>query len=355
MAEVGAATGATSDSMPLPAETLAALFEASPNPYIIVAPDLTIAGANAAYMKATNKRPEELTGRYLFDAFPGSLESQLLLKDSFATVLANKEPHAVPLMRYDVPASSGDGTEERYWSTRHVPILDEDGNVAFILHHVTDVTGLHNSEDALRANEKQLRLMVAELNHRVKNTIAIILSIAARTARQSGTIEEFYGKYQSRLIALARTHDALNEAFWEGAQLCEIAAGELRAYDETRFTVDGPNVSLPPSTAVSVGLCIHELASNAAKYGALSNDAGRVRVTWRVEKADGTSTLVFSWTETGGPPVTPPTRRGFGSELIARSFSGPGESKLDFAKGGVVCEVRVKLGVKEDGAAGAIS
>ncbi len=93
--------------MPLPAETLAALFEASPNPYIIVAPDLTIAGANAAYMKATNKRPEELTGRYLFDAFPGSLESQLLLKDSFATVLANKEPHAVPLMRYDVPASSG--------------------------------------------------------------------------------------------------------------------------------------------------------------------------------------------------------------------------------------------------------
>ncbi|HEX3674629.1 MAG TPA: PAS domain-containing protein [Rhizomicrobium sp.] len=491
--------------MPLPAETLAALFEASPNPYIILGPDLVVAGANAAYMRATNKRLEDLLGLHLFEAFPGSPESQLLLSDSFAYVIANKQSHAVSFMRYDVPSTTGPGLEERYWTTQHVPVLDEDGGVCAILHHVVDVTELqrlrardaagqgnlaeskaldsaramqkHNvalsgqlrrlrtlfrqapgfmsiiatpdyvfefvndayvelagdrdyvgnrvfdvvpesegqgyrelldrvrdtgeaysttgmslqvqrrqgepleqryidfiyqpiveddgrvtgifvegfdvtelrkSEDALRANEKQLRLMVAELNHRVKNTIAIILSIAARTAKQSATIEEFYGKYQSRLIALARTHDALNEAFWEGAQLREIAHGELRAYDETRFTVEGPDVSLPPSTAVSVGLCIHELASNAAKYGALSNDAGRVRVTWRIEKEGGVSTLVFSWTETGGPPVTPPTRRGFGSELIARSFPGPGESRLEFVESGVVCELRVKLAKKEE-------
>jgi PAS domain S-box-containing protein len=489
--------------MPLPAETLAALFEASPNPYIVIAPDLKIAGANAAYMKATNKRLEELVGHHLFDAFPGSPESQRLLRDSFAHVIANRESHAVSFMRYDVPSSTGDGMEERYWSTQHTPMLDEDGAVAFILHHVVDVTELqrlraeragpvearaldsaremqkHNvalagqlrrlrtlfrrapgfmsivstpdyifefvndayvklvgerdyignrvfdvvpeseaqgyrelldrvrdtgeafstvgmplqvrhkpdgpleqryinfvyqpiveddgrvsgiftegfdvtdlrkSEDALRNNEKQLRLMVAELNHRVKNTIAIILSIAARTSRQSSSFLDFYEKYQNRLIALARTHDALNEAFWEGAQLRDIVAGEMGAYAGARVTAHGPDASLAPSTAVSVGLCIHELASNAAKYGALSNDAGRVSIAWKIDKTGETPMLVLNWTESGGPPVAPPTRKGFGSELITRSFSGSGESKLEFAETGVICELRVPMGTKEEGA-----
>ncbi len=493
--------------MSLPAETLAALFEASPNPYIILAPDLTIVGANAAYMTATNKRLDDLVGRYLFDAFPGSPESQRLLADSFAHVNAHKEAHAVSFMRYDVPVvAGGDTLEERYWSTQHTPILDENGAVAFILHHVVDVSELHrlrtqdesrqrdrveskaldsartlqrhntaltgqlrrlrtlfqqapgfmsiisapdyvfefvndayvrllgerdyvgnrvfdvvpesegqgyrelldsvcesgkafsatamplqvrrtlggpleqryidfvyqpiteddgrvtgifvegfdvtqmrSAAEALRANEKQLRLMVAELNHRVKNTIAIILSIAARTAKQSGTIQEFYGKYQARLIALARTHDALNEALWDGAQLRAIVQGEMRAYDETRFTAEGPDVSLQPSTAVSVGLCIHELASNAAKYGALGTDAGRVNIHWRIENTGATPLLVLSWSEHGGPKVTPPTRRGFGSELIGRSF--PGESRLEFRESGVTCELRVPLPTKDARAA----
>jgi two-component sensor histidine kinase len=198
-----------------------------------------------------------------------------------------------------------------------------------------------------RQAEAQLRLLVSELSHRVNNTIAIIQSIAMQTLRSADSLDDFKDSFIARLTSLGKTHDLLTRTNWAGVLLNEILEAELAPYrvcDEARCRFEGPEVELFPSAALTLALTFHELATNAAKYGALSQPQGRLHVSWRVV-ADGVGDILsITWREEGGPPVSEPTRRGFGSRLIQQSMNALGGSaEIDYASEGLRCEIRMLL------------
>jgi PAS domain S-box-containing protein len=199
-----------------------------------------------------------------------------------------------------------------------------------------------------RQAEQHRELLINELNHRVKNTLATVQSVAAQTLRNSAVGTEVRERLDARLIALSEAHDLLTRENWEGTTLGDVVAMALRPYcseRDDRFRVDGPEIRLTPKTALAFAMALHELATNAAKHGALSAAAGAVTVRWRVEEAGSGARLRLQWAESGGPPVTPPTRRGFGSRLIERGLAAElgGVVTLNFAAGGLVCDIDAPL------------
>jgi PAS domain S-box-containing protein len=223
---------------------------------------------------------------------------------------------------------------------RRVPVLvgpatfsaNPDEGVAFIL----DLTERKEAEQLQK-------VMVDELNHRVKNTLATVMAISAQTLRTSPSPEAFRKAFQGRLIALSKTHDLLNRACWTSVSLHDLLKQALAPHGQDgRFVLDGPQVRLGPVAAVTVGMALHELATNAAKYGALSTPKGRVRVTWRPAEE---GRVRLEWVESGGPRVQPPSRRGFGSELIEKVLSSElrGDVALEFPPEGVRCVMDMEL------------
>lgn len=200
--------------------------------------------------------------------------------------------------------------------------------------------------DRKRLSE-QLRLMVNELNHRVKNSLATVQGIAAQSLRDAKPLIEAREAFMHRLFAFAKTHDVLTECSWAGATLEDVvdaAINFLQDNDRTRIQMHGPSVRLTPRAALVFSLVMHELATNAVKYGALSNDAGHVHLAWRLTPADGPAPrLSLSWREANGPPVAPPTRRGFGSRLIQGHLAVElnGVVNCDYAPAGFVCSIDV--------------
>ena len=193
-------------------------------------------------------------------------------------------------------------------------------------------------------------LLIEELNHRVKNTLAVLQSIATQTFRSASRAER--EKFEGRLGALAEAHNLLSQEKWQGAELREVIARVLRPYllnNPERMRMAGPRVPLSPRLAVVLSMIVHEIATNAAKYGALSNDTGTVKVDWEVlEESDGRK-LRLIWTEAGGPPVSAPVQRGFGSRLIERSTRDQlgGEATVDFLPRGVIYTVSCALDREE--------
>jgi PAS domain S-box-containing protein len=197
-----------------------------------------------------------------------------------------------------------------------------------------------------RANARQ-RLLVNELNHRVKNTLATVQSIAAQSFR-AGPTEAARDAFEARLFALSKTHDVLTRENWEGANLYDIVDEALAPYRKDpveRFRIDGHPLQLPPRMALSLAMAIHELSTNAAKYGAFSSDAGQVVVHWKVAEAGKERSLTLQWREEGGPMVRPPARKGFGSRLIERSLTRElaGKADLDYRPDGLVCTLYLPL------------
>jgi two-component sensor histidine kinase len=193
-----------------------------------------------------------------------------------------------------------------------------------------------------------LKLLINELNHRVKNTLATVQSMAGLTLRTSPTLEEAAARFDSRLIALAGAHDVLTRENWEGADLQEIvgkAIAPYRSKEHDRFFVEGPDIALTPRFALALAMALHELSTNAAKYGALSGANGRVDIVWAVAGQKGARELCLDWRERNGPKVARPTRRGFGSRLIEQSIAQDlgGKVNLEFAADGVVCNIRAPL------------
>ncbi len=193
-------------------------------------------------------------------------------------------------------------------------------------------------------------LLIEELNHRVKNTLAVLQSIATQTFRSASRAER--EKFEGRLGALAEAHNLLSQEKWQGAELREVISRVLRPYllnTPERMRMAGPQVPLSPRLAVVLSMIVHEIATNAAKYGALSNDSGTVAVDWEIlEESDGRK-LRLTWTEAGGPPVSAPVQRGFGSRLIERSTRDQlgGEATVDFLPRGVVYTVSCALDREE--------
>lgn len=190
------------------------------------------------------------------------------------------------------------------------------------------------------------KLLIDELNHRVKNTLAIMQAIAAQTFRSASPAER--GKFEGRLGALAEAHNLLSREKWQGSELQDVLRRVLQPYllnSAGRVGMSGPKVALSPQLAVVLSMIVHEIATNAAKYGALSNETGTVTLDWEVFAEHAKPKLRLIWTEAGGPPVVAPVRRGFGSRLIERSARDQlgGEATVDFLPRGVVYTVTCSL------------
>jgi two-component sensor histidine kinase len=184
--------------------------------------------------------------------------------------------------------------------------------------------------------EEQKKLLLDELNHRVKNTLATVQALAAHTARSATSPDDFRARFEPRLLALSAAHDRLTRNDWRGANLAEIVSGELGAHDVLgASSAEGPDIILSPRLSLSLSMALHELATNALKYGALSQRGGRVDVRWKVRRDPGTpypAGIELSWEESGGPPVNPPGEEGFGSRLLrvtAAELGGQFETRWD--------------------------
>ncbi len=224
--------------------------------------------------------------------------------------------------------------------SRAVPVQDDDGNVSEWFGAATDVSQRVQ-------HERQLRLMVDELNHRVKNNLAIVQSLVAQTLRHCEDPALAAPVIEARLRTLAATHDMLTRDKWSGASIGEIvqvAMGDCLD-GGTRVQAHGPPVLLDPQRAVALSMALHELCTNATRHGALSTGEGCVRIEWRIEPAEGSPRLVLEWRESGGPPVQPPARGGFGTRLLRRGLPHDldGAVQLDFPPDGVRCRMEAPL------------
>ncbi|HEY0650868.1 sensor histidine kinase [Phenylobacterium sp.] len=199
--------------------------------------------------------------------------------------------------------------------------------------------------DERKRAEERRTLLINELNHRVKNTLAAVQSIARQTLRSDRDPAEMTHVFTARLVSLSAAHDVLTRENWEGAGLREVVDTALAPFDETRIEASGPELRLGARAALALGMALHELGTNATKYGALSGDHGVVRLTWRARPSDGGAELDLEWRETGGPLVTPPRRRGFGSRLLTQGVRADlnGAAELVFAPEGVVCRITAPL------------
>jgi len=203
------------------------------------------------------------------------------------------------------------------------------------------LTEAENCRERRRA-ERQSALLVAELSHRVKNTLGIVSSIARLTLAKAASLQEFEEAFLSRLAALSSTHTLLLEGGYRQADLCALAQRTLAPFQsESRIEISGGCVPLPPKPALALGMVLHELAANATLHGSLSAPSGRVDLSWVLE--DGGEMLLVRWVERGGPAVSTPSRNGFGTLLIQQSarYELDGEANLRFQPSGFECDIRV--------------
>ncbi|WP_299171419.1 HWE histidine kinase domain-containing protein [uncultured Brevundimonas sp.] len=288
---------------------------------------------NHAYAQLIGHR--DIAGKPLREALP-ELAGQGF-HEFLDTVFETGEPYEGRESRALLQRTQGGPLETLYLNFIYQPIRDGDGTVVGIFVQGHDVT------ENVRATQRQ-KLMIDELNHRVKNTLATVQSIAIQTARSHRDPATFAETFQSRILALSHTHDLLTRTHWEGADLRAMLEHETEAFGPSRISLNGPAIPLSPATALSLGMIIHEFATNAAKFGALSIPDGRVLVDWGLADQRDRK-LKLSWREMDGPKVTLPDRRGFGSRLIERNIRHDlaGEIDLVYAKDGLIAELTVPL------------
>jgi PAS domain S-box-containing protein len=250
-------------------------------------------------------------------------------------------------LREDRPVRGAEAIAERPDGTRvpfipyPTPLHDQSGTLVGAVNMLVDIT------ERKRAEEQQA-LLVRELHHRVKNMLSTVLAIMGPTARASANVEDFQRAFSGRISSLAKTHSRLADDQRQVIAFRTLLRNELDPYDDgsgRRVELDGPAVDLPSDIAVPLGMAVHELTTNAAKYGGLSVLGGSVAVAWRLVRAGGRRQLAFDWIERDGPPVEPPIRRGFGSQLLERVLKGQigASARLDFAAEGLRAHVLVPL------------
>jgi PAS domain S-box-containing protein len=212
------------------------------------------------------------------------------------------------------------------------PIEDDSSKTVGTIIEVRDIA-------AEKRAEAHRRVLVDELNHRVKNTLATVQSIARQTFLDSEPSR--LTSFTNRLRALSQAHEVLTRNSWEAALLGDVANSSAKPFGRERFVIEGPRIRVSPKLAVSLTMALHELATNACKYGALAVPSGHVRLVWETEEKDGLIRLTLVWEERGGPAVLPPERKGFGIQLIENQlvYEFGGEVNLAFAPEGLRCRV----------------
>lgn len=292
----------------LPVDSLGAVLKTALDAVVVMRLDGTIAGWNDVAQRSFGWSFAEANGQRM---------SELIIPARF------RDSHETGLARY---LATGEGPV----LDKHIEIeaLHRDGHELPVELSITQTSqfgepvflgflrDISERRDATRRQE----LLIGELNHRVKNLLGVVAAVAHQTARASSTVADFETAFQGRLASMGRAHEVLTAATWERAPLRRLVDELLAPYahgNGSRVTVSGPEILLAPRHLLSLGMILHELLTNAAKYGALSNEAGRIALSWSL---DGL-TLELKWMESGASNVSPPGRRGFGSRMIERSVS----------------------------------
>ncbi|MDE2184258.1 MAG: PAS domain S-box protein [Alphaproteobacteria bacterium] len=313
------------------------LTEAAPNAMIMVDDEGRITLVNSQTEKLFGYRREELRGQPVEILVPERYRrGHLNLRGSyFATPSAR--PMGAGRDLFGLRKNGGEVPIEIGLN----PVNTDRGN--FVLAAIVDIT-------ERKASEAHRETLIAELDHRVKNTLATVQAIAQQSGLSATSFEEFRRTFDARLVALSLTHNLLRAGVWQTASLREIVAAELAPCSDgdgaaSQFTIAGDNVNLNPKQALAFGLGLHELVTNALKYGALSSPRGRVDISWRVHRADESARLEFQWIESNGPTVAPPLKRGFGTKFIEGGIEADlqAEVRLQFDPRGVRCTIRAPL------------
>lgn len=262
------------------------------------------------------------------DVFPQPMAE--LLSSIKAKTLATRE-HG----RMELEIAGKDSS--RWYEIGVDPMIGSDDKVSGITTAAIDIT--HR-----KRNEAQLKLLLRDVTHRAKNVLAVVNAIARQTASRTATKEEFVDRFSARVQSLARAHDLLVNEDWHGVKMGELVRSQLSRFEKvlgTRITCDGPDVILGPEATQNLALAIHELVHNAGRYGALSNDSGRVVITWALSGSGGERNFHIRWEEKDGPTVGDSERIGFGRTFIERAVGRTldGSTKLTFAPTGVVCDL----------------
>ena len=297
----------------------------------------------------------DLTGRFTlindrFCEIAGRSREELLQLKMQEITHPDDLARNVPLFERAVADGTPYVHEKRYvrpdgsivWVNNSVTVIRRsDGQPYGVLAVTIDIT------ERKRAEDRQL-LLINELNHRVKNTLAIVQGLAQQSFRSEASPEDARANFEARLAALSAAHNLLTQQNWEAAALSHILRASVAATagaDIARVSFEGPELLLAPQTAVSVTMAVHELCTNAIKYGALSNETGHVEVRWAIVTEGDGGRLRLTWRERGGPPVSPPKKRGFGTRMIERGLSAElrGAVTLSFEPEGLICTIDASL------------
>lgn len=272
---------------------------------------------------------DEIIGRTDADLIPA--RSRELLVNLKREAIATGEPK-------DRELQIDNGANARWFDFHIEPLRGREKEIVGLSCAVVDIT-------ARKDNEEHLRLVMRELTHRSKNLLAIIQALARQTARYADSIDGFLNQFTARVQALSRSHDILVQEGWHGAYLADLLRSQIGPYvdqEKPQASWEGPPVRLRPEAAQSLGLALHELASNAAKYGALSAPTGRVCIQWTIAGPNNDG-IEIVWSEQGGPPVGVPQKHGFGSLVIERNLPRSLESEVElrFLAEGARCRIKI--------------
>jgi len=298
---------------------------------VLTGPDHVFTFANDAYRRLIGGR--EVVGRTAIEALP-EIEEQgfgALLDEVYRT----GRQHLGEGTRILLQQAPDEAPRESFLDFSYDAIKNMDGEITGVF-----VQGMDRTE-AVRTLRRQ-RLLLDEVNHRVKNTLATVQSIAAQTLRTAPDLATAKKAFEARIRALSNAHNLLSARKWANTDLGALVGQEMAAYGERRIERDGPHVSLNPKASIALAMLLHELATNAAKFGALSLPEGKVEIAWSV---DGLGTLAFSWAERGGPPVSRPAHSGFGSRMIERVVTGElaGAYSASWEPSGFACTLSIPV------------
>ena len=277
-----------------------------PNAAMILDSDLNFVEANDAYCNAVQRTREQLLGNYMFDVFPDTPDRMQGIRDLFLRTLAG-EATKLEAQPYNMHHPDG-SVEERVWQIAQFPIRCEIEGTTFLVQRAEDVT----EREALR---RQRDLVTAELNHRVRNTLAVVQSVAEQTGLVSPDIKTFLKSFSGRLSAMSRNFAALTDSHWQGLSFESILRSELEPYAGPIFdciTMDGPPIQLSVRASKFTSMLTHELITNASKYGFLKSETGRLSCRWWLKD----ERLYAEWHETGLENITAPETFGFGFQLF---------------------------------------
>jgi PAS domain S-box-containing protein len=297
-------------------------------------PDNPLIFANDSFLSLTGYDREEVLGKSFNFLMAHSDDAEVLtrIKAEFEGSSSGTE----------VLCCRKDGGE--FWTGVFIsPVRDEGGDIVQYFASFVDLT--EHKED-----EAQSKMLIDELNHRVKNTLSTVQSIVWQTLRTPSDPKVIRESIESRLLALSRSHDLLTREKWESAGLLDIVHDALEPFGVSggradRIAIMGENIRFPPKSALALGIAFNELATNAVKYGALSNAAGSILIEWTMETTPAGQQLLLNWKEKDGPPVAPPAHKGFGSRVIERGLAHEleGTIHLDYRPDGLVCTMDIPL------------